>query len=118
MASLPPSLHLPQTPISASAQPLLDRSAPSRLNVGAGAQQTDTARQHLVAVRDGEVVRAKVSPQRVKPTSHMYSIRVSGSAVEFDLDIQPGLGIYKDDSGPDTTAYGLLADMINALRGV
>jgi homoserine dehydrogenase len=70
------------------------------------------------AVREGELVKGKVAPQRVKATSHMYSIRVSGSAVEFDLDIQPGLGIYKDDSGPDTTAYGLLADMINALRGV
>lgn len=62
-------------------------------------------------------VRARVAPERVKPSSHFYSIRSSGSAVEFDLDIQPALGIYKDDSGPETTAYGLLADMINALRG-
>ena len=69
------------------------------------------------AVREGDSVRARVAPERVKASSHMYSIRVSGSAVEFDLDVQPALGIYKDDSGPDTTAYGLLADMINALRG-
>jgi len=31
--------------------------------------------------------------------------------------VHPGVGIYQDGSGPETTAYGLLADMINALRG-
>ncbi len=69
------------------------------------------------AERDGAGVRARVAPQRLPAADHLYSIRGSGSGVEFDLDIQPGLGIYKDDSGPETTAYGLLADMINAVRG-
>jgi homoserine dehydrogenase len=70
------------------------------------------------AEREGDAVRARVAPQRVPAADHLYSIRGSGSGVEFDLDIQPGLGIYKDDSGPETTAYGLMADMINAVRGM
>lgn len=69
------------------------------------------------AERDGDTVRARVAPHRVPAADHLYSIRGSGSGVEFDLDIQPGLGIYKDDSGPETTAYGLLADLITAVRG-
>lgn len=69
------------------------------------------------AERDGGAVHARVAPQRVPAADHLYSIRGSGSGVEFDLDIQPGLGIYKDDSGPETTAYGLLADLITAVRG-
>jgi homoserine dehydrogenase len=28
----------------------------------------------------------------------------------------PGLGIQECDPGPDTTAYGLLADMLNILK--
>ena len=28
----------------------------------------------------------------------------------------PGLGIAESDPGPETTAYGLLADLINAVR--
>ncbi len=70
------------------------------------------------AEREGSGVRAWVAPQRVPASDHLYSIRGSGSGVEFDLDVQPGLGIYKDDSGPETTAYGLLADLINAVRGM
>lgn len=62
-------------------------------------------------------VRATVAPEQVDAFSHLYSIRGSGSALEFDLDVHPGVGIYQDGSGPETTAYGLLADMINALRG-
>lgn len=69
------------------------------------------------AERENGGVRASVAPEQVDAFSHLYSIRGSGSALEVDLDVHPGIGIYQDGSGPETTAYGLLADMINALRG-
>jgi homoserine dehydrogenase len=37
--------------------------------------------------------------------------------VQFETDVLPGLGIVEGDPSPDTTAYGLLADLINAVRG-
>ncbi len=60
---------------------------------------------------------ASVAPQRVNPRSPLYSINGTSSFVQFQLDTLPGLGILESDPGPETTAYGLLADLINAARG-
>jgi len=57
-----------------------------------------------------------VAPQRVAPDSPLYSISGSSSYVQFDTDVLPGLGIVESNPSPETTAYGLLADMVNALR--
>ena len=65
---------------------------------------------------DGGIL-AEVTPKRVGPGSVLYAIKNSSSYVEFELDVLPGLGIVENNPGPDTTAYGLLADLINALRG-
>ncbi len=37
--------------------------------------------------------------------------------VQFLLDTVPVWGVLESDPGPETTAYGLLADLINAYRG-
>lgn len=62
-------------------------------------------------------VQGKVAPQRVAPGSPLYSINGTSSYVQFELDVLPGLGIVEGNPGPETTAYGLLADMINIIRG-
>ena len=49
--------------------------------------------------------------------SPLYSINGTSSFVQFEMDTLPGLGILESNPGPETTAYGLLADLINALRG-
>jgi len=58
-----------------------------------------------------------VKPARVPATSPLYSIEGTSSYVEFKLDVLPGLGIVEGNPGPDTTAYGMLADLINTQRG-
>jgi len=68
------------------------------------------------ARREGSGVRAKVAPQRVRPDSPLYSINGTSSYVEFEMDVLPGLGIVENDPGPDTTAYGLLADLLKAVQ--
>jgi len=68
------------------------------------------------ATREGDGVTAKVAPQRVKPSTPLYSINGTSSYVQFEMDVLPGLGIVESNPGPETTAYGLLADMINAVR--
>jgi len=70
------------------------------------------------AQREGErLLEASVKPARVSPESPLYAINGTSSYVEFKLDVLPGLGIVESNPGPDTTAYGMLADLLNALRG-
>ena len=68
------------------------------------------------AARTADGVSARVAPQRVSPSSPLYSINGTSSYVQFETDVLPGLGIVESNPGPETTAYGLLADMINAVR--
>lgn len=60
----------------------------------------------------------KVAPQRVGPDSPLFSVNGTSSYCQFQLDVLPGLGILESDPGPETTAYGLLADMLNILEVV
>ena len=64
---------------------------------------------------NGEV-RARVAPQRVSPESPLYTVNGTSSFCQFHLDVLPGLGILEKDPGPETTAYGLLADFLNILE--
>lgn len=69
------------------------------------------------ARRQGDLLlEARVRPERVSADSPLYAIGGTSSYVEFQLDVLPGLGIVESNPGPETTAYGLLADLINALR--
>ena len=68
------------------------------------------------AYRQGSALRTRVAPERVTPDSPLYSINGTSSYVQFETDVLPGLGIVENNPSPETTAYGLLADMINVLR--
>ncbi|HMD87732.1 MAG TPA: homoserine dehydrogenase [Anaerolineaceae bacterium] len=68
------------------------------------------------AYRQGNALRTRVAPERVTPDSPLFSINGTSSYVEFETDVLPGLGIVENNPSPETTAYGLLADMINVLR--
>ncbi len=70
------------------------------------------------ARRTSSGVEGRVAPQRVPPGSPLFSINGTSSCVQFELDVLPGLGIVEGNPGPETTAYGLLADMINVVRGM
>jgi homoserine dehydrogenase len=67
------------------------------------------------AWQDERVV-AKVAPARVGPESPLYSVNGTSSYCQFKLDVLPGLGVLESDPGPETTAYGLLADFLNILE--
>jgi homoserine dehydrogenase len=69
------------------------------------------------AKKENDKFVARVAPERVKPSSPLYSINGTSSFVQFEMDTLPGLGILESNPGPETTAYGLLADLINAIRG-
>jgi homoserine dehydrogenase len=70
------------------------------------------------AWRENGRVAGRVAPERVGPGSPLYNVDGTSSYVQFELDVLPGLGIVESNPGPETTAYGLLADLINATRGM
>jgi homoserine dehydrogenase len=68
------------------------------------------------ARRDGDSVTGKVAPEMVSPDSPLFSINGTSSYVQFETDVLPGLGVVESNPGPETTAFGLLADFLNAVR--
>jgi homoserine dehydrogenase len=68
------------------------------------------------AQRSGDGLQASVAPQMVGPDSPLYGVDGTSSAVQFESDVLGPLSIIEMNPGPETTAYGLLADFINAVR--
>ena len=69
------------------------------------------------AWKEGEQVKAKVSPELVGTDSVLYNISGTTSIVQFESDVLGKLSFIEKDLGTRTTAYGLLADFINAVTG-
>jgi homoserine dehydrogenase len=68
------------------------------------------------AVREGATVRGRVAPELVPPGSPLFSVDGSSSIVEFHTDTLSSLSIVEGNPGPETTAYGLLADFVHAVQ--
>jgi homoserine dehydrogenase len=64
---------------------------------------------------EGRVI-ASVTPERVGPDSTLYTVSGTSSYIQFKLDVLPGLGVLESDPGPETTAYGLLADVLKIVE--
>jgi homoserine dehydrogenase len=60
-------------------------------------------------------VEAQVAPQMVERNSALYGVDGTTSIVEFETDVLGKLSVIEADPGPHTTAYGLLADFLNAV---
>jgi homoserine dehydrogenase len=65
---------------------------------------------------DGTSAKGRVAPELVAPSSSLYWVEGSSSIVEFHTDTLSSLSIAEGNPGPETTAYGLLADFVNAVR--
>lgn len=68
------------------------------------------------AKREGNHVTARVAPELVGSDSPLYGVNGTSSIVTFETDVLPQLSIVEGNPGPETTAFGLLADFINATR--
>ena len=67
------------------------------------------------ARREGENLVARVAPEMVGIASPLYGVEGTSSMIQFETDVLPSLAIVESDPGPRTTAYGMLADFINAV---
>lgn len=85
-------------------------------------QQTlrDGLRWKLVCraeINNGELT-ASVQPEMVPPQSPLFSVNGTSSFIIFHTNVLPGIGILESHPGPETTAYGLLADILNILKSL
>ena len=63
---------------------------------------------------DGSIT-ASVRPEQIAPGDPLSNVRGTSLAVHFELDTIPGLTIVSHRPNLQSTAYGLLADFINAV---
>jgi homoserine dehydrogenase len=68
------------------------------------------------AQRTADGLQASVAPEMVGTDSPLYGVDGTSSAVQFESDVLGPLSIIETNPSPATTAYGLLADFINAVR--
>ncbi len=68
------------------------------------------------ARREGSRVTGRVAPEMVGADSPLYGVSGTSSVVQFETDVLPGLSIVETNPSTDTTAYGMLADFINAVK--
>ena len=68
------------------------------------------------AERDGEKILGKVGPELVSSSSPMYGLEGTSSMITFNTDVLGELTLIESNPSPETTAYGLLADFLNAVR--
>jgi homoserine dehydrogenase len=67
-------------------------------------------------LEDGRL-EAVVRPEQVEPRGPFAGFSGTTLAINFELDVLPGLTLVAHDPNLKSTAYGLLADFINAVRG-
>lgn len=65
---------------------------------------------------DGDVLHARVAPEMLTPDSPFYHTIGTTSLIQFETDVLGLLTLTEYDPSPRTTAYGLLADFINAVQ--
>ncbi len=57
-------------------------------------------------------VTASIAPEKITSQSPFFSVNGTSSFLLFKTDTLPGLGILESNPGPETTAYGLLSDLL------
>jgi homoserine dehydrogenase len=85
-------------------------------DIQGAAQQGKRWKLVCTAERRGDGVTAHVHPELVGNDSALYGVNGTSSIITFETDVLPQLSIVEGNPGPETTAYGLLADFINATR--
>lgn len=64
---------------------------------------------------NGKLV-ATVRPEQIPPGDPLANVRGTSLAIHFELDMMPGLTITSHRPNLQSTAYGLLADFVNAVK--
>jgi len=68
------------------------------------------------AWREGGRIRTRVAPEVVSMSDPFALVAGTNSVIRFTLDTLPGLTVIEEDAGTETTAFGVLADLIAVVR--
>jgi len=68
------------------------------------------------AWREGDAIKTRVAPEVVSVTDPFAFVAGTNSIIRFTFDTLPGLTIIEEDAGTETTAFGVLADLISVVR--
>ena len=60
-------------------------------------------------------IKAVIEPRLVNQESHLYNVSGTSSILEISSDVLGKLSLIEENPSPRTTAYGILADLLNAL---
>lgn len=69
------------------------------------------------AYREGEIVKARVHPMPIDRSDPLSMLENTNTGFVISADVLNRIVIMGGDSGPETTAYGMLVDAINIARG-
>jgi homoserine dehydrogenase len=68
------------------------------------------------AQRQGKEIEVSVKPELVEPASPLFNTEGTTSIAQFETDVLGLFSVVETDPGPETTAYGMLADFLNIVR--
>lgn len=107
-------MNVPVKPIAVNREGIRDLS-PRRVQAARaeGKPFKLVARARLAG--DGKLA-ATVRPEQIAASDPLGNVRGTSLAIHFELDMMPGLTITSHRPNLQSTAYGLLADFINAVR--
>lgn len=86
-----------------------------KVDVQAAFQEGKRWKLICAASREGDQVTAFVRPELVSQSSPLYMVQGTTSIAQFETDVLGLLSIIEENPGPHTTAYGCLADFVNAV---
>jgi homoserine dehydrogenase len=65
---------------------------------------------------EDDQLETRVAPEMVGIGSPLYGIEGTTSIIQIESDVLGKLSLIEEDPGPHTTAYGLMADFLNAVK--
>ncbi len=68
------------------------------------------------AWREGDRIMTRVAPEAVSVSDPFALVTGTNSILRLTLDTLPGLTILEEDAGAETTAFGVLADLLSIVR--
>jgi len=68
------------------------------------------------AWREGDLIKTRVAPEPVSVTDPFALVTRTNSILRLSFNVLPGLTFIEEDSGAETTAYGVLADLLSVVR--
>lgn len=106
-------MQVPLTPVQVDRRGIRDITPD---DIDQARQQDKRWKLVCSAHKDGDAISARVAPEMVSRDSPLYSIEGTTSILQFETDVLGRLSIIEENPSPHTTAYGLMADFINAVR--